>query len=157
MRWAGPWRSWRGSRAPTAGARIYQDGVSVAIAGATNSGKSSLFNLLLRQDRAIVSEIHGTTRDWLESAVSLEGIPVRLFDTAGLRAERRSAGAGGHAPHRGGASRRGRRGLSRGLPARWPSPADEEFLARRCIACSSGPGTRSTSRPGCPAPRGFIP
>jgi tRNA modification GTPase len=65
--------------------RIYQEGVSVAIAGATNSGKSSLFNAMLRQERAIVSEVHGTTRDWLEGAVSLEGIPVRLFDTAGLR------------------------------------------------------------------------
>ncbi len=65
--------------------RIFQEGVSVAIAGATNAGKSSLFNLLLRQERAIVSEVHGTTRDWLEGAVSLEGIPVRLFDTAGLR------------------------------------------------------------------------
>jgi tRNA modification GTPase len=65
--------------------RIYQEGVSVVIAGATNSGKSSLFNLLLRQERAIVSEVHGTTRDWLEGTVSMSGIPVRLFDTAGLR------------------------------------------------------------------------
>ena len=65
--------------------RIYQEGVTVAIAGATNSGKSSLFNAMLRQERAIVSEVHGTTRDWLEGSVSLEGIPVRLFDTAGLR------------------------------------------------------------------------
>jgi tRNA modification GTPase len=65
--------------------RIYQEGVSVAIAGPTNAGKSSLFNLLLRQERAIVSEVHGTTRDWLEGMMSLEGIPVRLFDTAGLR------------------------------------------------------------------------
>jgi tRNA modification GTPase len=66
--------------------RVFQEGVSIAIAGATNAGKSSLFNLLLRQERAIVSEIHGTTRDWLESTASIEGIPVRLFDTAGLRA-----------------------------------------------------------------------
>ena len=65
--------------------RIYQEGVSVAIAGATNAGKSSLFNLLLRQERAIVSEVHGTTRDWLEGSVDIEGIPVRLFDTAGIR------------------------------------------------------------------------
>ena len=66
--------------------RVYQEGVSVALAGATNAGKSSLFNLLLRQDRAIVSEVHGTTRDWLEGTAAVEGIPVRLFDTAGLRA-----------------------------------------------------------------------
>ncbi len=66
--------------------RLYQEGVTAAIAGATNSGKSSLFNALLRQDRAIVSETHGTTRDYLEGSVDLEGIPVRLFDTAGLRA-----------------------------------------------------------------------
>jgi tRNA modification GTPase len=65
--------------------RIYQEGVTVALAGATNSGKSSLFNLLLRQDRAIVSEVHGTTRDWLEAAIDVDGIPVRLFDTAGTR------------------------------------------------------------------------
>jgi tRNA modification GTPase len=65
--------------------RIYQEGAAVAIAGATNSGKSSLFNLLLKQERAIVSDVHGTTRDWLEGTLSLEGIPVRLFDTAGIR------------------------------------------------------------------------
>jgi tRNA modification GTPase len=65
--------------------RVYQEGMSVAIAGATNAGKSSLFNALLRQDRAIVSDIHGTTRDWLEGTVSIEGIPVRVIDTAGLR------------------------------------------------------------------------
>ncbi len=66
--------------------RIYQEGVTVALAGRTNSGKSTLFNLLLREDRSIVSEFHGTTRDFIEGAVSVAGIPVRLYDTAGLRA-----------------------------------------------------------------------
>jgi tRNA modification GTPase len=68
--------------------RIYQEGVSVAISGATNSGKSSLFNLFLKQERAIVSDIHGTTRDYLEGMLALDGIPVRLFDTAGMREAR---------------------------------------------------------------------
>jgi tRNA modification GTPase len=66
--------------------RIYQEGATVAIAGPTNAGKSRLFNALLREDRAIVSDVHGTTRDWLEGSLSVDGIPVRLLDTAGLRA-----------------------------------------------------------------------
>ena len=65
--------------------RIYQEGVRVAIAGRTNAGKSSLFNALLRQDRAIVSAIAGTTRDYLEAPISLSGVPARVFDTAGFR------------------------------------------------------------------------
>ena len=65
--------------------KIIQEGTSVVIAGRTNAGKSTLFNLLLREDRAIVSEIHGTTRDYIEASVAIDGIPVRLFDTAGLR------------------------------------------------------------------------
>jgi len=65
--------------------RIYQDGVRVVLAGKTNAGKSSLFNLLLKEERSIVSEIHGTTRDYLEAWVNLEGIPLRIYDTAGLR------------------------------------------------------------------------
>ncbi|TVQ98846.1 MAG: tRNA uridine-5-carboxymethylaminomethyl(34) synthesis GTPase MnmE [Spirochaetaceae bacterium] len=65
--------------------RIYQEGVRVAIAGRTNAGKSSLFNALLRQDRAIVSAIAGTTRDYLEAPISLSGVPARIFDTAGFR------------------------------------------------------------------------
>jgi tRNA modification GTPase len=65
--------------------RIYQEGATVVIAGRPNSGKSSLFNALLKEDRSIVTEIPGTTRDWIEAWVSVEGIPVRLIDTAGLR------------------------------------------------------------------------
>ena len=65
--------------------KIYQDGARVVLCGRTNAGKSSLFNALLKEDRAIVSDIAGTTRDWIESWVNFEGIPARLFDTAGLR------------------------------------------------------------------------
>lgn len=65
--------------------KVYQDGVKVALAGQTNAGKSSLFNLFLKEDRSIVSDEHGTTRDWLEAWVSLDGLPLRLIDTAGLR------------------------------------------------------------------------
>lgn len=65
--------------------RLYQEGVRVALAGRTNAGKSSLFNLLVREDRAIVSSVHGTTRDYIETMINVSGVPVRLFDTAGLR------------------------------------------------------------------------
>jgi tRNA modification GTPase len=65
--------------------RIYQEGVTVVIAGRPNAGKSSIFNLILKEDRSIVTEIPGTTRDWIEALVNIEGIPVRLVDTAGLR------------------------------------------------------------------------
>jgi tRNA modification GTPase len=65
--------------------RIYQEGVTVVIAGRPNAGKSSIFNSILKEDRSIVTEIPGTTRDWIEAWVNIEGIPVRLVDTAGLR------------------------------------------------------------------------
>jgi tRNA modification GTPase len=65
--------------------KLYQEGARIILSGKTNAGKSSLFNALLKEERAIVSDVHGTTRDWIESYVSFDGIPARLFDTAGLR------------------------------------------------------------------------
>ncbi len=65
--------------------RILREGVRVVIYGATNAGKSSLLNRLLGYDRVIVSDTHGTTRDTIEEAVNLGGVPIRLLDTAGLR------------------------------------------------------------------------
>jgi tRNA modification GTPase len=62
-----------------------KNGVPVAIAGATNTGKSTLLNALLGEERAIVSDIHGTTRDTIEEVLNLDGILFRFIDTAGLR------------------------------------------------------------------------
>ena len=66
--------------------RILREGVRAVIYGATNAGKSSLLNRLLGYDRVIVSETHGTTRDTIEEMINLRGVPIRLLDTAGLRA-----------------------------------------------------------------------
>lgn len=65
--------------------RVLRDGVNVAIVGKPNVGKSSLLNYILKESRAIVSEIPGTTRDVIREEVSIEGILFRLFDTAGIR------------------------------------------------------------------------
>jgi len=62
-----------------------KNGIPVAIVGETNAGKSTLLNVLLNEDRAIVSDIHGTTRDVIEDTVNLHGVLFRFIDTAGLR------------------------------------------------------------------------
>ena len=67
------------------GGRLRQEGALVVVAGRPNAGKSSLFNLIVREERAIVSPEPGTTRDWLESWIEIGGFAVRLVDTAGLR------------------------------------------------------------------------
>lgn len=64
---------------------VLRDGLHVVIAGRPNAGKSTLFNKLLGCDRSIVTEIPGTTRDYIEEQIVLDGIPIRLVDTAGLR------------------------------------------------------------------------
>jgi tRNA modification GTPase len=65
--------------------KIFREGIACAIIGKTNVGKSSLLNVLLKEDRAIVTPIPGTTRDVIEEVLNIEGIPIRLIDTAGLR------------------------------------------------------------------------
>jgi tRNA modification GTPase len=65
--------------------RMLREGLRTVIVGRPNAGKSSLLNALLEQDRAIVTPIPGTTRDVLEAVLNIQGIPIRIMDTAGLR------------------------------------------------------------------------
>jgi tRNA modification GTPase len=65
--------------------RVWREGALCVLAGRVNAGKSSLMNALLGRERAIVTDVPGTTRDWIEEALDLDGLPVRLVDTAGLR------------------------------------------------------------------------
>lgn len=66
-------------------ARFFRDGLSVAIVGRPNVGKSSLLNMLLKKEKAIVTELPGTTRDLIEDYLNINGLPIRIMDTAGIR------------------------------------------------------------------------
>lgn len=67
--------------------KMIKDGIKMAIIGKPNAGKSSLLNAILNEERAIVTEIEGTTRDIIEEFIVIEGIPIKVIDTAGIRAE----------------------------------------------------------------------
>ncbi len=65
--------------------KILRDGISTVILGRPNSGKSSLLNLILNEERAIVTDVEGTTRDTIEEFIQIDGIPLKIIDTAGIR------------------------------------------------------------------------
>lgn len=65
--------------------RLYREGISLVIAGRPNVGKSSLLNTILQEERALVTAIPGTTRDSIEEVIDIQGVPVRIIDTAGIR------------------------------------------------------------------------
>ena len=65
--------------------KIIKDGIKTAIIGKPNAGKSSLLNAILKEDRAIVTDIAGTTRDTIEEFVQIDGVPLKIIDTAGIR------------------------------------------------------------------------
>ena len=67
------------------GGRLFREGIRTAIVGRPNVGKSSLLNALVKEDRAIVTEVPGTTRDIVEDLIDIRGLPLRIMDTAGIR------------------------------------------------------------------------
>ncbi len=137
--------------------RLYQEGVAVALAGATNAGKSSLFNQLLRQDRAIVSEVHGTTRDWLEAGIDRRGFPCACSTprVPGSRATRSSARDSAARARCCEAPTWSCGSLTRGWVS--PTPTGPAWRRpRRAGPGSSARGTRSISPGALPCPDGFV-
>ena len=65
-------------------AKLFRDGVRCVICGRPNVGKSSLLNMLLEEERVIVTSVAGTTRDVIEEVINIRGIPLRIYDTAGI-------------------------------------------------------------------------
>lgn len=65
--------------------KILREGISTAIIGRPNAGKSSLLNVILNEERAIVTDVEGTTRDTIEEYISIDGVPLKIIDTAGIR------------------------------------------------------------------------
>jgi len=131
----------------------FRDGAVVALFGRVNAGKSSLFNALLGTDRALVADAPGTTRDYLEEGLDLDGLPVRLVDTAGLRDTPDAVEQAG--------KERGAR-LARtadlglyvvdGACPRQPDPESEALLAGLTPARVLGVATKADLPPGRPAP-----
>ena len=99
--------------------KVVHEGLTLAIVGRPNVGKSSLFNRLVERERAIVTATPGTTRDLVSETVAIGGIPVRLVDTAGIRTALDEAESIGVRKSHGGAGRRRHgAGCSRCFPSR---------------------------------------
>lgn len=121
------------------GAERLRDGVRVVLAGPPNSGKSSVFNILADREVAIVSDIAGTTRDRIEAVVALDGVPLVLIDTAGLRESEDAIEAIGVA--------RAEDAVARGDVILWLGEASEAPEGSIVVAGKSDLGV---SRPGLP-------